>query len=113
MPRTGLEPARPCGHQALNLARLPIPPPRRTANRIIGWRRGTSSPPSGNLHAPADPVVGEPVPFHRLRFVQVPPVENDRLVEQSPHHLEVRVAELLPLGDDRESVGPFHHPVWP
>ncbi len=26
MRETGLEPARPCGHQALNLARLPIPP---------------------------------------------------------------------------------------
>src|SRR5207245_9161355 len=31
MPETGLEPARGCPHQALNLARLPIPPLRR------GW----------------------------------------------------------------------------
>jgi hypothetical protein len=27
---TGVEPARPCGHKALNLARLPIPPRART-----------------------------------------------------------------------------------
>jgi hypothetical protein len=26
---TGVEPARPCGHKALNLARLPIPPRAR------------------------------------------------------------------------------------
>lgn len=28
----GLEPTRPCGHQILSLARLPIPPHRRTIN---------------------------------------------------------------------------------
>jgi hypothetical protein len=28
---TGVEPARPCGHKALNLARLPIPPRAREA----------------------------------------------------------------------------------
>ena len=27
--RAGLEPARPTGHQVLNLARLPIPPPEQ------------------------------------------------------------------------------------
>ena len=27
--RAGLEPARPIGHQVLNLARLPIPPPEQ------------------------------------------------------------------------------------
>jgi hypothetical protein len=27
VPGTGVEPARPCEHQVLNLARLPIPPP--------------------------------------------------------------------------------------
>ena len=28
VPRAGLEPARPSGHQILSLACLPIPPPR-------------------------------------------------------------------------------------
>lgn len=28
----GIEPTRPCGHQILSLARLPIPPHRRTMN---------------------------------------------------------------------------------
>lgn len=28
VPKRGLEPLHPCGHQNLNLARLPIPPPR-------------------------------------------------------------------------------------
>ena len=28
----GLEPTRPCGHQILSLARLPIPPHRRAIN---------------------------------------------------------------------------------
>ena len=26
VPKTGLEPAQPCGYQSLKLARLPIPP---------------------------------------------------------------------------------------
>src|SRR4051794_39197431 len=30
---TGVEPARPCGHKALNLARLPIPPRARDLSR--------------------------------------------------------------------------------
>src|SRR5687768_3907037 len=30
VPGTGVEPARPCGHQDLNLARLPFPPPGRS-----------------------------------------------------------------------------------
>lgn len=29
VPKAGLEPARPCGHCALNAARLPIPPLRQ------------------------------------------------------------------------------------
>ncbi len=27
VPRAGIEPARPCGHKILSLARLPISPP--------------------------------------------------------------------------------------
>jgi hypothetical protein len=40
VPRTGVEPARPCGHCDLNAARLPIPPSRH-------WCSGQES----NLHA--------------------------------------------------------------
>jgi hypothetical protein len=35
---TGVEPARPCGHKALNLARLPIPP-RARIRTPDGWPR--------------------------------------------------------------------------
>jgi ribonuclease R len=34
VPGTGVEPARPCGHQNLNLARLPIPPPGRPGENL-------------------------------------------------------------------------------
>ena len=37
VPRTGLEPARPCEHQPLKLARLPIPPPgHRLKLSVVG-----------------------------------------------------------------------------
>ena len=39
VPMEGLEPTRPCGHQILSLARLPIPPHRRTIN-IYGGNYG-------------------------------------------------------------------------
>ena len=38
----GLEPPRPCGHQPLKLARLPIPPLRRGGSR---YRMGDSTEP--------------------------------------------------------------------
>ncbi len=34
VPGTGVEPARPCGHQILSLARLPIPPPGQPTPRL-------------------------------------------------------------------------------
>src|SRR4029079_2811700 len=37
VPRTGLEPIRPCGHYLLKISRLPISPPRR---RSTGTRIG-------------------------------------------------------------------------
>src|SRR4051812_49286215 len=103
VPRTGLEPARPCGHQALNLARLPIPPPRRYM-RIIRPPEPLSRPRRLIVPGPADPVIDEPVPVHGLRLVQVPPVEDDPPAEEPAHHLEVRVPKLRPLGHDRQSV---------
>ena len=35
VPRTGVEPARPCGHWSLKPARLPIPPSGHLGNYII------------------------------------------------------------------------------
>ena len=47
MPRRGFEPPRPCGHQPLKLARLPIPPPGQVCS-------GGESNPHGIL-LPQDP----------------------------------------------------------
>jgi hypothetical protein len=47
MPRRGFEPPRPCGHQPLKLARLPIPPPGQACS-------GGESNPHGKL-LPQDP----------------------------------------------------------
>src|SRR5262245_5737944 len=113
MPRTGLEPARPCGHQALNLARLPIPPPRLVYLEIIPPLVALSRPRQLIVPRSANAVVREPVAVHCLRFVQVPPVKDHSSREQPTHYLEVRVTELGPLGDDRQPVRPFEGTVWP
>ena len=45
VPRAGLEPARPEGHQILSLRRLPIPPPQRTfQNSSSGVAQDGDSP---------------------------------------------------------------------
>ena len=60
----GLEPPRPCGHQALNLARLPIPPLRRAAvmshdsGEDGNAPRGPSSEPIEGLAQVVDQIVG-------------------------------------------------------
>src|SRR5207247_9792295 len=43
---------------------------------------------------------------HLLGRVDVPAVEDDRRAHQAAHLLEVRLAELVPLGDDRQRVSP-------
>ncbi len=58
----------------------------------------------GHLGA-ADAVVGEAEGGHSRRVVEVAAVEDHRLAEQAGHHLEVGVAELVPLGGDRQGVG--------
>src|SRR5438876_4727736 len=50
MPETGLEPARSCDHQALNLARLPIPPLRRWTFLNVGSATRTNQ--GGRLPLP-------------------------------------------------------------
>ena len=59
--------------------------------RSRGWRHA----------ARADAVVGEAQRRHPRGVVQVAAVEDDRLAQQAGHDLEVGVAELVPLGDDR------------
>ena len=42
VPREGLEPSQPCGHSALNAARLPVPPPRPRSSAAHVISRGRS-----------------------------------------------------------------------
>src|SRR4051794_30310210 len=58
-----------------------------------------------------DAVVREAEPLHRLRLVQVPAVEDDRLAQQPADHLEVGPAKLLPLRHDHQPVRPLQRPV--
>src|SRR5262245_1582918 len=58
-------------------------------------------------------VIAEAKASQRLRVVEVATIEDDRLAQQATHHLEVGVAELLPLGDDCQSVGPLQRSVGP
>ena len=59
------------------------------------------------LYDTPNPVIREPMRLHRLRLIQVPPVEDNRFAQEAFHHLEVRTAEFLPLGDDGQAVGAF------
>ncbi len=43
MPRTGIEPARPEGHEILSLACLPVPTPRRSTFILTNWFGGMDS----------------------------------------------------------------------
>ena len=55
-------------------------------------------------HGPADSMVGETEPGHASGVEYVAAVENHRLTHQPAHHLEIRVAKLVPLGDDDERI---------
>ena len=48
---------------------------------------------------------------HLLRVVDVAAVEDDRLPHQLLHAREVGLAELVPLGDDRQRVGALQRVV--
>ncbi len=52
MSEGGLEPPRPCGHQPLKLARLPIPPLRPVNITVVCYRpsRLTFRPPAASYH---------------------------------------------------------------
>src|SRR5918994_826606 len=52
-------------------------------------------------------VIREPVLLHLVRGEQVAAVDDHRRSHERPHALEVRTAELVPLGHDRKRVGAF------
>src|SRR5690606_36077916 len=71
-------------------------------------RAGTSArrDSDGTLHArPTDAGVIEPELAHAARVEQVAAIEDDRLAQQPANAVEVRLAVLLPLGDDDECIG--------
>src|SRR5690606_22284705 len=54
---------------------------------------------------PPDPEVGEPALPHPHRVEDVAAIEDDRVLHEGAHAIEVRVAELVPLGDQAQGVG--------
>src|SRR3954464_13632722 len=61
-----------------------------------------AGPPSGFS---SNGVVLDAVRFHHLRIIEVAAVEDGGRLDLRLDGGEVRTAELLPLGDDRERVG--------
>src|SRR5947207_727046 len=59
----------------------------------------------------ADAVVVEAELLHLRRLVQVAAVEDDLAFHERLHAVEVGLAEGLPLGEDRERVGPVERVV--
>ena len=56
-------------------------------------------------------IVGEAELAHLVRLVDVAAVEDHRLLHQRLHALEVRPAELVPLGDEQQRVGALERVV--
>ncbi len=69
----GLEPPRPCGHQPLKLARLPIPP----------LRRGTPGRPGAHDRLPA-PCIGEHRPHAQSNVRVTASDQRARRASRSP-----------------------------
>jgi hypothetical protein len=61
-------------------------------------------PPPRRLPSP-DGVILEPQAADQGGVEEVAAVEDQRLLEQRPHLLEVRALELAPLGDDQQRIG--------
>ena len=62
VPRAGVEPARPCGHYALNVARLPF---RHLGNSQFNTNRLTSIDPQSIQRIPIDDPLDLVLRYHR------------------------------------------------
>src|SRR5947209_5089916 len=76
------------------------------------WSAADESPPLArspfsNNRRPADGIIAEAKAGRCLGIIQVAPIENHALAHQAAHYLEIGIAELLPLRDDRQPVSIF------
>ena len=60
---------------------------------------------SEHLVVPSDAEVAQAEGLHQAWIVDVAAVEDDRVRQRVADRVEIRAAEFLPLGDDRERVG--------
>src|SRR5262245_38985231 len=94
MPETGLEPARSCDHQALNLARLPIPPLRLISYgfwKCGGYLNFTLTPQSYSLVHCTAVGVTRPVPEDPFSTAELlsPPTERKGVRSQRAHPFSI------------------------
>ena len=56
-------------------------------------------------------MVGKAKGGHTCGIVEVPAVEDDGVLQEASHHVEIGRSELVPLGDDRQCIGLFQGTV--
>src|SRR2546425_3032189 len=78
--------------------------PMKPAPPVIRTRIGADPPSGGRGRPAADRVVREAETAHALRLPEIAAVEDDRLAHHRAQALEVEEFELVPLGDERDSV---------
>ena len=66
-----------------------------------------------NRCRPPDALISETEGGHAGGVKDVSSVEDNRLPHQPAHHLEIRVAKLVPLGDDNQGIRLLERPVGP
>jgi hypothetical protein len=70
------------------------------------WKSNPGDRPHLSLHVRlANRIIREAVGAHRFQLVDVAPVEDHWLFQQLLQMLEIRVAELVPFGNDEQGVG--------
>src|SRR5579871_35169 len=82
------------------------------------WSLGIISPycflrPTPPLTRSADGLVNETIPDQGFWLIDVAAIKDDCFAHQPPHQFKIRMAELLPLGDNRQAVGSFESAVGP